>query len=294
MNITAAIVTYNRLDYLKQLISALKSQSRVPDRIVVINNSSTDGTADYLRQNPDIEVITQGNYGSSGGQFTAAKYCYESGSEWIWLMDDDVIPAINCLENLCKDLSQDRIHVPLRINPDGYVNQGDTLLLNYKNPFKSVWAKIIDKEIPTVKQIEAQGITFEGPLFHKSLIKHIGLPEFNFFIYGDDTDYFSRAVASGYRCFIISSAISNRLLPVPVDYKFDWKSYYVVRNQIALDVLNAPLYVRIIRPFGYLISWLIRASKLSEYKTVLKAFSDGYFYKSNPRNIEFNKKYSIK
>src|SRR5690606_21383745 len=114
MNITAAIVTYNRLDYLKQLISALKSQSRVPDRIVVINNSSTDGTADYLRQNPDIEVITQGNYGSSGGQFTAAKYCYESGSEWIWLMDDDVIPAINCLENLCKDLSQDRIHVPLR------------------------------------------------------------------------------------------------------------------------------------------------------------------------------------
>ncbi|MBX3044653.1 MAG: glycosyltransferase [Candidatus Kapabacteria bacterium] len=290
MNISAAIVTYNRLDFLKKLIIALNNQSRKPDRIIVVNNSSTDGTSEFLETCDGIEVITQPNWGSSGGQFTSAKYCYETGSEWIWLMDDDVIPRTDALKNLLAAIDENRIHVPLRLNPDGKVNQGDTLELNYSNPFKSIWKRIIDAEIPTERIIPAEGITFEGPLFHRNLITDIGLPEFGFFIYADDTDFFSRAVKKGYKSFIISNAVSDRLLPVGELGRFDWKTYYMIRNQIALDVLNAPFEVRVMRPFGYLISWLSRAKGLSEYKTVLKAFFDGYFYKKHDKNIEFDLK----
>lgn len=289
MNISAAIVTYNRLDFLKQVINALKSQTRKPDRIIVVNNNSTDGTSEFLSNCEDIEVINQDNTGSSGGQFTSAKYCYETGSEWIWLMDDDVLPKPDALENLIKNLNEKRIHVPLRINHDGSVNTGDTLELNYSNPFKSIWKKINTNEIPNEQFLEAQGISFEGPIFHRNLIRDIGLPEFGYFIYADDTDYFSRALKKGYRCYIVSNSILNRLLPLPKSIKFDWKTYYMVRNPILLDVLNAPFYVRIIRPFGYLLSWLQKAKTGEEYKTVLKAFWDGYFYKKHPKNLEFDK-----
>lgn len=294
MKITAAIVTYNRLEFLKRLLPALKNQTYKIDRIVVVNNSSTDGTTEFLLNCDGIEVITQANTGSSGGQFSSSKYCWETGSEWIWLMDDDVIPRPDCLEKLITNIDPNRIHVPLRLNPDGLVNQGDTLKLNYTNPFKSVWAEIIDTKIPKVDYLPAQGVTFEGPLFNRNLISTIGLPEHDYFIYGDDTDFFSRAVKKGFKPYIIRSAVLDRLLSVNKSSEFDWKSYYMIRNQIVLDVLNAPLYVRILRPIGYLISWLGRTGSFKNAKTVLKAFWDGYFYKSNPKNIEFNKKYNIR
>ena len=294
MKITAAIVTYNRLEFLKRLLTALKNQTHRIDRIVVVNNSSTDGTAEFLLNCEGIEVITQANTGSSGGQFTSAKYCWETGSEWIWLMDDDVIPRPDCLEKLIINITPDRIHAPIRLNPDGLVNQGDTLKLNYTNPFKSVWAEIIDIKIPEVDYLPAQGVTFEGPLFNRNLISTIGLPEHDYFIYGDDTDFFSRAVKKGFKLHIIRSAVIDRLLSVNKSSEFDWKSYYMIRNQIVLDVLNAPFHVRILRPFGYFITWLLRAGSLKNALTVIQASWDGYFYKSNPKNIEFNKKNNIR
>lgn len=293
MHITASIVTYNRLEFLKKIITALQNQSRKPDRIVVVNNSSSDGTLEYLNSLTDIEVITQENSGSSGGQFTSAKYCYETGSEWIWLMDDDVVPRNNCLEILSANAEKDCIYAALRINPDGKVNQGDTLLLNFNNPFKSIWRKIIDSEMPNRNIIDAQGLTFEGPLFHRNLISKIGLPEYGFFIYGDDTDFFSRAYKAGFKGFIKSDAIIDRLLPVPQIDKFDWKTYYIIRNIIVIDVLNAPLFVRIIRPFAYLLSWIVRARNINDIRTVFKAFLDGYFYKQSEMNKLFNKANNI-
>lgn len=293
MNITAAILTYNRLSFLKKIIEAIKNQSIKPDRIVVVNNSSTDGTSDYLASLDGIEVITQGNYGSSGGQFTAAKHCYETGSEWIWLMDDDVVPRRDCLEKLIQNINQHRIHAPIRINPDGKVNQGDTLEFNLNNPFKGLWKVIGKTEIQAERNIKAEGLTFEGPLFHRNLIATIGLPEFSYFIYGDDTDYFIRALKKNYECYIITDSVIDRLLPVGKLASFDWKTYYMIRNIIAIDVLNAPFYVRLIRPFGYFFSWLLKTKSLNDIKTVFTASIDGYFFKQSDQNIEFNKDNNI-
>ncbi len=293
MNITAAILTYNRLSFLKKIIEALKNQSIKPDRIVVVNNSSSDGTSSYLASLDDVEVITQGNYGSSGGQFAAVKHCYETGSEWIWLMDDDVVPRRDCLEKLIQNINEHRIHAPIRINPDGKVNQGDTIELNLSNPFKSLWKVIAQPEIPAERFVKAESLTFEGPLFHRNLVSVIGLPEFSYFIFGDDTDYFIRAFKKNYECYIITDSVIDRLLPVGNLVKFDWKTYYIIRNIIAIDVLNAPMSVRLIRPFRYFVAWLIKSKSFSDVKVVMKALADGYFFKQSNQNIEFNRDNNI-
>lgn len=293
MNITAAIVTYNRLSFLKKIIEALQNQSRKPDRIVIVNNSSNDGTADYLKLLDGIEVINQENVGSSGGQFASAKYCYETGSEWIWLMDDDVVPRKDCLEKLIVNINERKIHAPIRINPDGKVNKGDTLRLNLSNPFKSLWREIQSSENLTATSVKAESLTFEGPLFHRNLISEIGLPDYSFFIYGDDTDYFIRAYKKNFESYIITDSVIDRLLPVMSTVKFDWKTFYMVRNIIAIDVLNAPLFVKLIRPFGYLISWLMKSKSINDAKTVFKAFIDGYSYKQSYENAKFNKNNNI-
>ena len=48
-NVTAIVVTYNRLPLLKQCLAALRAQTVQGFTVVLVDNASTDGTADYIK-----------------------------------------------------------------------------------------------------------------------------------------------------------------------------------------------------------------------------------------------------
>lgn len=278
--IAATIVTYNRLTILKKVIGGVREQSRKPDEIVVVDNSSTDGTKEWLAEQNDLTVITQENTGSSGGQWTLFKYAYEKGFDWLWTMDDDVIPRKECLANLLNEkYGKYLIRSPFLYGCDGKPHLHIALSYNLTNPFKSFWKKIISESDIQTNNLEAVGITFEGPLIHRKVIEKIGFPNKKFFIYADDTEYFLRAFKQNFIGTVIFYANFDRQLPMPIkDIKFGWKHYYIIRNTIALDVLYGNLAVRIIRPIEIFILWLGRSRSFSDIKTTLKAFIDGYFF----------------
>jgi len=279
--ISAVIITFNRITILQEIIDAIRNQSRKPDAIIVVNNSSSDGTLEWLLKQDDLIVINQDNVGSSGGQFTGIKKGYDLGFDWIWTMDDDVVPDPKCLETLFDTNDELIIRTPLRYTPDGIPFENDALTYNLTNPFRSIWNDVLSKYLLIESKIPAVGITFEGPLFHRSLVEKIGLPEKKIFIFGDDTEFFIRAWKAGWKTFIYRDARLDRKLIADTDpVNFTWKTYYMIRNIIAIDVLHGNLAVRIIRPFGYLIRWLTRAKSFDQRKIVWKAFKDGYLYKS--------------
>jgi GT2 family glycosyltransferase len=90
--IAVVLVTYNRLYLLKECLTSLRKQTYKPDKIIIINNDSTDGTTDWLDEQTDLEVIHQANLGGAGGFYTGIKLAYEQGFDFIWVMDDDVEP----------------------------------------------------------------------------------------------------------------------------------------------------------------------------------------------------------
>ena len=100
--LSAVIVTYNRSEMLRRCLAALGEQTRPPDRILVVDNASTDGTASMLeREHPTVEVLRLTvNEGGAGGFHEGIRRAYESGMEWLWLMDDDTIPTPSALEEL--------------------------------------------------------------------------------------------------------------------------------------------------------------------------------------------------
>jgi glycosyltransferase involved in cell wall biosynthesis len=110
MRSAAIVVTHNRLALLKENLNALRGQTRMPDEIIVVNNGSTDGTAEWLKSQPGLTVVPQENLGSSGGQFTGIKTAYARGHDWFWCMDDDVVPKPDALEQLlnCARASDER------------------------------------------------------------------------------------------------------------------------------------------------------------------------------------------
>lgn len=71
--IIACVVTYNRLELLKQVIDGLRNQTRKIDEIVVINNGSTDGTGEWLQDQNDITTINQDNL----GRLWRTIYCFK-------------------------------------------------------------------------------------------------------------------------------------------------------------------------------------------------------------------------
>lgn len=281
--IIACVVTYNRLELLKKVVSGLRNQTFKIDEIVIINNNSTDGTEEWLSKQQDLTTIKQENLGSSGGQYTAAKYAMEQGADYIWLMDDDVVADENCLEVIMSHIENFDVICPLRHNLDG-IYYNDVTKINLSNPFKSIWKSIINTDDLKSELVPVEAFTFEGAFIKRQVIETIGLPEKGFFIYGDDTDYSVRVYKNGFKAAVARDAkFSRMIMPVGDKDSFNWKTYYMLRNLIAIDTMHCPCKVRYIRPFGYYLSFLKTAKNWKQHKTLIKAFFDGLKYKSkNP------------
>lgn len=188
-NICCVIVTFNRLELLKECIESVKSQSRGLDKIIIVNNGSTDGTNEYLESIlcDDIEVVSQQNLGGAGGFHTGVKIAYEQGFDWIWMMDDDVEVDEYCLENLLKYSHISECLHPNKIYIDGEnfdwehwydAIRGNTVL-GYRNySFKN------GKDICFVN-----AGCFEGMLISRQIVDKIGFPNKKYFISGDDLEY---------------------------------------------------------------------------------------------------------
>ena len=59
MKTSIAMTTYNGMDYLEELLDSIRTQTRIPDEVVIVDDCSTDGTPDFV-----IDYIER--YGLSG------------------------------------------------------------------------------------------------------------------------------------------------------------------------------------------------------------------------------------
>ena len=110
--VIAVIVTYNRIKLLKECLNAVLSQTYKVHKIVLIDNASTDGTADLFIKGGeyDKDVIDyrrmETNLGGAGGFYEGIKICRDMECDYVWIMDDDTIPYTDCLEKLMSARSK--------------------------------------------------------------------------------------------------------------------------------------------------------------------------------------------
>ncbi|MFL5780289.1 MAG: glycosyltransferase, partial [Thermoleophilaceae bacterium] len=106
MTVVALVVTYNRRDLLMGCLEGVFGQSRPPDRVFLVDNASTDGTPELLRERgfldrPELTYLRLAeNLGSSGGFAEGVRAAREPESDWLWLMDDDSQAEPDTLERL--------------------------------------------------------------------------------------------------------------------------------------------------------------------------------------------------
>ena len=103
--VAVVVVTFNRADLLVHMLDGLAAQTRPPDLVVVVDNASTDHTAEVLAARDDLPlhvVHHTENTGGAGGFHTGVREAFDRGADRMWLMDDDVVPAPDCLEVLLR------------------------------------------------------------------------------------------------------------------------------------------------------------------------------------------------
>lgn len=240
MKISAVVVTYNRINLLKRTVDCLRANGPV-NEIVVVNNGSTDGTAEWLDSQEDIYVIHQENVGGSGGFYTGIDYAYNSGADWIWCMDDDVFPRADCMERLLEHIDDPNIGIlaPRRLI-DGEIFCHDFQGYNLTNPFSSMYTGSIDNSAVNVP-IFIAGTAFEGPFIRREVVEKIGLPTRDLFIFCDDTDYCIRTLQAGYKILYVPDALMDKQKFFSDDdwaernRKKKWKRFYQARNSAYLN-----------------------------------------------------------
>ena len=80
--ICAVVVTRDRLALLQQCIEALRAQTRRPDRVLVVDNASSDGTAAWLAGQADVETLRlEENLGGAGGFHAGLSRAHADGAE---------------------------------------------------------------------------------------------------------------------------------------------------------------------------------------------------------------------
>jgi GT2 family glycosyltransferase len=288
-SVGAVVVSYNRRALLEQVLNSLLTQSRPIDHIYVVDNASTDGTADFLSSLEDSKISWKRlprNTGGSGGFSFGMKWAFEEGHEWIWLMDDDVMQAPSCLEELLRFGKTHRVLIPMPMGDDGGHLAGLAMKLNLDSPFRRGFkSHIVDRIYPTVRDLPSlipiEDLSFEGPLIHRSIPEIIGFPRNDFFIGWDDTEFAVRILRAKLGpSMLVREAHMLRLAKQSTSLPL-WRRYYQWRNELLTRTTSSKstiMRMRVWLMFIVRTVWgcISRSMSYEETKARMNAFIDSF------------------
>jgi rhamnopyranosyl-N-acetylglucosaminyl-diphospho-decaprenol beta-1,3/1,4-galactofuranosyltransferase len=238
--VAVVVVTYNRAALLTRMLAGLAALERRPDAVIVVDNASTDHTASVLDAVHDLplQVIRpEENLGGSGGFHLGMQAAYDQGFDRIWLLDDDVVPAADCLSVLLAvdDAVADCLMV-VREDTRGRLVEKAALKFDLRNPLKLKPKTAMVETTYGIREampalVELENVPFEGFLVHRRVVEAIGLPDPTFFIFYDDVDFALRARRAGFHIYAVRDAVLVRQLDFDQQHDLSgWKGYYMYRN----------------------------------------------------------------
>ena len=103
--VTAIVTTFNRANFLGEALDSILGQTVVPAQVIVVNDGSTDGTAEVLQRYGDrIEVIDQEN---AGKPTALNRALLQARGDHVWIFDDDDIALPENVERNLAALEAD-------------------------------------------------------------------------------------------------------------------------------------------------------------------------------------------
>ena len=197
IKVFAIILTYNRPTLLEECLGAVATQTRRCDSIIVIDNASTDETVELLRQKwsdkAKVFALSR-NIGAAGGFSAGLRIAYSEGADFIWLMDDDLIPSSDALEKLmAADATLVAIGKPYAYlvscphSPEGELTNVPDIHPRRNRDGYAAWPELLEFGLVPVGRA-----AFTSMLLPRTCLEMHGLPIRQMFIWGEDTEFTMR------------------------------------------------------------------------------------------------------
>jgi GT2 family glycosyltransferase len=266
---SVVIVTWNTRDLTAQCIASLKeSLGQFPVEIVLVDNDSKDGTADYIAaEHPDVVLVQSGeNLGFARGNNLGFGH---ARGEYLILLNSDTIVLPGAVQRLVEYLDEH----PEIAAVGGEHRNGEREFVPEGYRFPSLW---IDLSIAAglykfgpgllkrrsrlarlwytweTGEVDWLGNSFVA--FRREVIERVGALPDEFFLYGEDVEWYWRMRQAGLRVAYVHGA--------PIIHLENQSSDQLYKSNKPYHFLDAS-YVWASRhrnPLGWRLGWLAKAA----------------------------------
>jgi GT2 family glycosyltransferase len=214
------VVTYNSISDIAALLDSLPAAAAgLSIRVIVVDNGSTDGTVELVRSRPDVICVETGaNLGYAGGINVGRLHAGEHSA--VLVLNPDAEFEAGALHEMFAALVDPAVGivVPMLLNAEGLrlpsLRREPTLmravgdgLLGGRMRRRPGWlSEMVWQEEAYGHRHPADWATGAVLLISGACDRALGRWDERFFLYSEETDYFARARAAGFRVDYLPSA----------------------------------------------------------------------------------------
>ena len=199
-SVVAVVVTRHRAGMLADSLAAMAKQTHPIAQLVVVDNGPDRSAREIVESCgiPATYLPSWRNLGGAGGFALGMLHALAMGADWVWLGDDDGLPADDSVLATLVELAERRglaqvsPTVADRAEPDRLafpVRRGLT--------WHSTRTALLAAESSDTELLPGIAALFNGALFRASALEKVGVPDLRLFVRGDEVEVHRRLVRSG-------------------------------------------------------------------------------------------------
>jgi len=231
MLVSIIIVNYNGKSFLYDCLYSLYSITYDDYEVILIDNHSSDGSVDFVKQNFPNVVIKQleQNFGFAKANNIGADI---AKGDLLLFLNNDTKVTEEFLEPLVTEMKSDEIAIcqSLLLKPDGEVDSAGDFVDKYGRAYNS-------KKIPhnTSSILSARGACM---LVKKDVFDVLGKFDERFFVSFEDVDLGWRAWIYGYKVVVVPKSIVYHYGGGTVLTMSDEIKFHGAKNTLILSLTN--------------------------------------------------------
>jgi N-acetylglucosaminyl-diphospho-decaprenol L-rhamnosyltransferase len=184
-DIRVVIPVFNQLSYTANCVESLNRDGVLDSQIVIVNNASTDGTAEFLAGRPEIRAIH--NPTNRGCGFAFNQGIKANPATWTVVLNNDVLVAPNTLAQLIRFAGERKFDI---VSPAMCEYELDYDFLSHAREFVRVMSPACRRDI-------AFAVYF---MVHRRVFDSIGFFDDDPKLGGyEDDEFFRRARSAGFQ-----------------------------------------------------------------------------------------------
>jgi len=242
MSVSVILVNWNSGNLLKKCLRHLELQTVSPECVFVVDNASTDGSADIKDTSGRVKVLKMAtNLGFAAANNRALTQCT---TEFVVLLNLDAIPEPDWIEQLLKAAVKYSDYAAFGSRQLSYENPevldgiGDSYHLS-----GLVWRNRHGQRLRSFDRINREIFSpcAAAAMYRRSTLIEIGGFDEDYFCYVEDVDLGFRLRLSGYRAIYVSDAIIRHMGSVITGGQHgDFSVYHGHRNLVWTYIKNMP------------------------------------------------------